>query len=440
MRTDALMVRALLRLGLAASSLIWLAVPSLLAGQSKMSPTDSPKKIIFLLPEGFRGWVCVDFGVAGAAPLPREGDALVIRPRQGEVLATSDKTEVLLLYGEAWFDVNGQRRPLPNDVTVQPGPSRIGNAEPAERRCAFIGTVDERDAADEAPGFENRPRKQVAIPPEERQALEALYKATDGGHWRHRVGWLGPSGTECNWHGVGCAPGDNETMRITDLELDGNNLVGTIPREIGQLTKLQSLNLGMNQLTGAIPVTLGQLGDLEWLLLVGNHFTSLVPDALIQKWLSGPLDISAEASLLTDVSEIEYESRATAILCARHRLILRADDSVVSYTERCRNATPSDRATFCEVKEGRIRRGEFARLGWLVEREGFFDLSLEYQRNVTHATFEDTRVTRTGKVYAVSNYAGAGPFALWTIQRAIEGVAATAEWEKTDSQQKCPAW
>ena len=381
----------------------------------------------------------MDFGVAGAAALPREGDMLVIRPHQGEVLATSDKTDAAFLYGEAWYEVAGQRKTLPDDVSLQPGPSRTGPAEPTERRCAFVGTTDERDAAAPAPGFENLARRGAAIQPEERQALEALYRATDGDHWKHRVGWLGPPGTECNWHGVGCAFSDG-TSRIVELELDDNGITGTIPPEIGQLRELQSLNLGRNDLMGAIPSTLGQLGSLEWLDVSGNQLSGLLPDALIRRWLAGPLDISAETPLLTDVSEIDFESSASAVLCANQRVILRADDSVVSYEERCRNAAPDDIATFCQVKQGHIGAREFAMLAWLTEKNGFFDLKSQYYRGITHATFENTRVTRSGKTHAVSNYAGAGPFELWTIQRAIAGVATSAEWEKTGTQEKCPRW
>ena len=434
------MIRTLLRLGLAASLLIWIATPSLVAAQSKESRADSTKKFLFLLPDGFTGWVCVDFGIVGAAPLLHEGDALVIAPRQGKVLTTSDKTDSVFLHGEAWYEVNGQRKPLPNGVTLQEGPSRTGNAEPTERRCAFIGTVDERDAAPAAPGFENLPGRGGAIPPEERQALEALYQETDGDHWIHRVGWLGLPGTECNWHGVICGSSHDGVTKIVDLDLEENNLAGAIPKELGQLRELQFLNLGRNRLMGAIPSTLGQLGNLEWLTLFGNHFSGLVPAPLIQRWLAGSLDISAEAFLLTDVSEIDFEWDAPSVLCAMHRIILRSDNSVISYTERCRDATAHDRTTFCEVKEGRIGNREFAKLGWLVEGNGFFNLSAEYYRDITHAAFEKTRVTKSENVHAVSSYAGAGPFELWITQRAIEGVATSAEWEKASTQQKCPRW
>lgn len=366
------------------------------------------------------------------------------------------------MIGEAWYEVDGRRRPLPDGVSLQQGPVRTGSREATERNCVFIGSTDERDAAGPAPGFEDL-RQRAPVPPEEREALEALYKTTGGDHWTHRVGWLGPAGTECNWHGVMCLPAA-DAVRVFGLALADNNLAGEIPAAVGQLSKLESLDLSRNRLRGEIPSSIGQLSELEtldlnsnrlageipvalgrlerirWLLLYGNRFTGILPDPLIQKWLAGPLAISAEAQLLTDISEIDSEWDPPALLCASHRIILRADKSVVSYTTRCRSSSPNDRATFCEVKSGHTTAGEFARLGWLFEKNGFFDFGSEYYRDITHAMFENTRVTKRGKIHAVSNYAGAGPFELWVMQRGIEGVAASADWEKARTQPKCPEW
>src|SRR5258708_2924713 len=47
--------------------------------QSQPASVDDPIQLVFLLPVGFKGWVCTDFGVPGAPPLPREGNALIIR-------------------------------------------------------------------------------------------------------------------------------------------------------------------------------------------------------------------------------------------------------------------------------------------------------------------------------------------------------------------------
>jgi len=401
---------------LAAVPFVWMATPSVLVGQSKTSRAATPAKYVFLLPNGFRGWVCVDFGVAGAAPLPRDQDAVVVRPHQGEVLATSDKANTYTFYGEAWFDVDGRRKPLPIGVTVHPGPSRTGRAESTERRCIFIGTIDERDAAEEPPGFQNLLARNAALPTDERQVLESLYNATDGEHWKHRVGWLGPPGTECNWHGVVCQQNGDEQMRVSGLELYENNLNGRIPDELTSLSHLESL------------------------VVSGNHLAGRLPDVIIQRWLAGSLWISAEAPLLTDVSAIDFESYPSALLCGQRRILLHADTSAISYVNQCRNATPADRTTYCEVKEGKIWWEEFARLAWLLEKDGFFALKPNYERNVTHGTFVSTRVIRFGQFHEVVDYAGGGPLSLWAIHRSIEGVGSSANWEKTRMQPTCPRW
>jgi hypothetical protein len=257
------------------------------------------------------------------------------------------------------------------------------------------------------------------IPQEERDALIALYNSAGGPRWSHNSGWLGAPGTECDWYGVNCNyPGHISKLPLTvvSLELSNNNLVGVIPPELGLLR------------------------NLEWLSLYGNRLTGTVPEPLIERWLSGPLSIAAEAHHLTAVSKIDFESGGSSLLCPRQRIVLSSDESATVYTTRCRNATPRDRTTYCEVKEERVGWDDFARLAWMMEKNGFFTLQKQYWRNITDAGFENTRVTRAGKTVEVSNYASAGPFELWSMQRAIEGVAADIEVQKTTRRADCPRW
>lgn len=62
----------------------------------------------------------------------------------------------------------------------------------------------------------------------ERDALVALYNATGGSHWKNRDGWNGPSGTECEWHGVSCLPpggnGNAAIWTVRGLDLGENGL------------------------------------------------------------------------------------------------------------------------------------------------------------------------------------------------------------------------
>jgi hypothetical protein len=92
------------------------------------------------------------------------------------------------------------------------------------------------------------------------------------------------------------------------------------------------------------------------------------------------------------------------------------------------------------MKEGRVWSGYFAKLAWLIDENGFFDLHSDYSRNVSDSTSQKTRVTRGGKVHEVENYAASGPFRLWSVQRAIEGVGSSIEWQTPTTQPECPKW
>lgn len=254
------------------------------------------------------------------------------------------------------------------------------------------------------------------VSPEERQALIALYEVTDGGHWKRSSGWLGAPGTECTWEGVQCEHKVGETTTVIDINLFENNLRGRVPEEMGHLMHLDSLYLFGNQLSG------------------------MLPDALIQRWRTGELFVAAETSLLTDVSSIDFESSATSLLCLQQRIVLNSDGSAKVFTKRCRNSSPKDRRTFCEVKTGRTGPMEFARLGWLLEKDGFFSLPNRFERDITDGMFESIRATRRGESYEVVDYAGAGSFNVWVIHRAIEGVSSSTDWEKTTTQPECPRW
>jgi hypothetical protein len=253
------------------------------------------------------------------------------------------------------------------------------------------------------------------IPAQERQALIALYEATDGNNWKEHDGWLGPVGTECDWHGIICGT-PVPPLEVTAIELSENNLSGTIPDAVTNLTRLDSL------------------------FIFGNHLSGKVPNVLIQKWLSGSLWLNVETSMLTDVSEVDFESSASALLCARHRIVLRSDGTAMLFTERCRGSKLEDRRTFCEVKQGRIGWHSFAALAWLLNKNDFFALKSNYSFNVTDSVFNSTRVIRGGKTYEVVEYAGGSPFELWVIQGFIEGFVSSADWEKTSTTPRCPRW
>jgi len=114
----------------------------------------------------------------------------------------------------------------------------------------------------------------AAIPTSEREALLAIYNATNGPGWTQKTNWGGAPGSECTWHGVNC---DETQSNVLDLELYDNNLDGTLPAAIGSFPKLRSMQLYQNNLRGTMPPEIGNLAELQLLILQNNHFTGTIP-------------------------------------------------------------------------------------------------------------------------------------------------------------------
>ncbi len=130
----------------------------------------------------------------------------------------------------------------------------------------------------------------------DREALIALYHATNGPNWTISSNWLSdqPLG---DWYGVstnvrgevirldlrenlvqGPVPSEiGQLQNLGLLILDSNQLTGNIPPEIWKLQNLTDLSLGNNQLTGSIPADIGKLQNLRSLRLYANQLTGNIP-------------------------------------------------------------------------------------------------------------------------------------------------------------------
>ncbi len=124
----------------------------------------------------------------------------------------------------------------------------------------------------------------------DRQALEALYRATNGPGWTDSTNWL-TDAPLAEWYGVTT----DASGRVTGLELADNGLSGPLLGALGDLANLQTLSLWRNELTGPIPSSLGNLSDLRSLYLSDNGLTGPIPSSLgrlsnlrsLQLWRNG---------------------------------------------------------------------------------------------------------------------------------------------------------
>ena len=138
--------------------------------------------------------------------------------------------------------------------------------------CAFVATLGAQACDDLGIGPDTPDGDS------DRAALMKLYDATNGPGWTNSDGW-GTDAPLRTWHGVAT----DGTGRVLSLDLSGtqganglwlrHGLVGPIPPELGDLTRLTRLVLEGNELTGPIPPELGNLPDLGLLDLGDNSLT-----------------------------------------------------------------------------------------------------------------------------------------------------------------------
>lgn len=104
------------------------------------------------------------------------------------------------------------------------------------------------------------------------EALKVLYQATNGGAWTNKTWRIGSNAvTSTGWPGVTF----DEEGHVLAIELQNNNLRGTLPTEGMEMKSLRTLNLNGNSLNGDVAAFCKLLPALETLNLGYNLFTEL---------------------------------------------------------------------------------------------------------------------------------------------------------------------
>ncbi len=107
-------------------------------------------------------------------------------------------------------------------------------------------------------------------------ALVDLYNSTNGANWKLSTNWLTKEPVS-SWYGV--TVNDNKVVSLSFSDNYGNNLQGTLPESIGNLSYLVYLDLSENSISGNIPSSIGNLSNLIKLSLYSNNFTGTIPES-----------------------------------------------------------------------------------------------------------------------------------------------------------------
>lgn len=88
--------------------------------------------------------------------------------------------------------------------------------------------------------------------------------------------WISDPCFTIPWEGINCS-NTSGIVRVSEINLSGKNLRGSIPTSLANMTALINVSLANNHLTGSLP-NLSRLVKLERLHLQNNSLTGKVPD------------------------------------------------------------------------------------------------------------------------------------------------------------------
>jgi Leucine-rich repeat (LRR) protein len=132
-----------------------------------------------------------------------------------------------------------------------------------------------QDACQTCPGAENSSYLGVSTclsieKAREREILTLLFHATNGENWKIKEGWIDDATDICMWHGISCQEGST----VDSIDLGSNHLVGTVPKEIFEISKLKMLSLYSNPVEFSFD-GIGQATNLKTLALDSTKLRSL---------------------------------------------------------------------------------------------------------------------------------------------------------------------
>jgi Leucine-rich repeat (LRR) protein len=105
-------------------------------------------------------------------------------------------------------------------------------------------------------------------------ALVDLYNSTNGDSWYIDYNWLTEKPVS-QWYGISVMED-----RVISIQLSVNNLSGSLPASMGNLSEVQYLSFFSNLLTGSIPSQMGNLHKLQQVYFQTNQLSGNIPAEL----------------------------------------------------------------------------------------------------------------------------------------------------------------
>ena len=126
---------------------------------------------------------------------------------------------------------------------------------------------------------------------QQRYSLLTLWFQQDMVPWKNMSGWA-KRFNECTWHGITCDKiylGTTLGLQnvVTNIDLIGNNISGTLSPELGLLSFVNSCQLGYNPfLSGSIPSSLDMWTNISDFKAFHSQLNGTIPESIAIKWTS----------------------------------------------------------------------------------------------------------------------------------------------------------
>ncbi|MEP4532285.1 MAG: T9SS type A sorting domain-containing protein [Cyclobacteriaceae bacterium] len=149
----------------------------------------------------------------------------------------------------------------------------------------------------------------IAFPPSrelDSVSLIVFYNKTDGANWTQSTNWL--TGSLDTWYGVTMA-----NNRVDSIKLQGNNISGVIPPQLGYVDEVTYLSLAENILRDTIPSTFEDFNQLVTLELHANEINEIPDISTVSTIENITLDSNyfdfGDLEPLVSISNISYQNQ-----------------------------------------------------------------------------------------------------------------------------------